>query len=128
MSVGEDAIRKLRTASNAAIAARDAEAVASFMAPEVVVRVSGGPVLRGRAANRAAFAAQMAEPAFRGYVRTTERVEAHADPLVLTERGRWVGRWQAAVGMHEQLGTYVAEWRHDGVGWLIHSETFVSNR
>jgi ketosteroid isomerase-like protein len=128
MSVGENAIRTLRTASNAAIAARDAEAVAGFMAPDVVVRVSGGPVLRGRAANRAAFAAQMAEPAFRGYVRTTERVEAHADPLVLTERGRWVGRWQAAVGVHEQLGTYVAEWRHDGVGWLIHSETFVSNR
>jgi ketosteroid isomerase-like protein len=128
MSAAEATVRRLRTASNAAIAARDAEAVAGFMAPDVIVRVSGGPVLRGRAANRAAFAQQMAEPTFRGYVRTTERVESHADPLVLTERGRWVGRWQAAAGMHEQLGTYVAEWRHDGVGWLIHTETYVSGR
>jgi hypothetical protein len=26
--------------------------------------------------------------------------------------------------MHEQGGSYVAEWRVSEMGWLIHSETF----
>jgi len=116
-------IRALREQSNQAIAAHDADHTVSFMAPDVVVGVAGGPILVGRQASRDAFAEQFADITFVTYVRTTEQVTL-ADPMRATERGRWVGRWRVKTGMHEQGGSYVAEWRVSKMGWLIHSETF----
>lgn len=116
-------IRALREQSNQAIAAHDADHTVSFMAPDAVVGVAGGPILVGRQASRDAFAEQFADTTFVTYVRTTEQVTL-ADPMRATERGRWVGRWRVKTGMHEQGGSYVAEWRVSEMGWLIHSETF----
>ncbi len=116
-------IRALREQSNQAIAAHDADHTVSFMAPDAVVGVAGGPILVGRQASRVAFAEQFADTTFVTYVRTTEQVTL-ADPMRATERGRWVGRWRVKTGMHEQGGSYVAEWRVSEMGWLIHSETF----
>ena len=117
-------IRALRGRSNAAIAARDADAVAAFMADDVTVAVAGGPVLAGRPANRDAFAAQMAEPGFGGYLRTPEQVLLVHDPLRATELGTWVGRWRVQGRVHEQRGSYRAEWVHTPMGWYIASETY----
>lgn len=122
--MGSDQIRALRAQSNQAIAAHDADRTVSFMAPDIVVGVAGGPTLTGRDASRVAFAEQFADRAFVTYVRTPEQVTL-ADPMRATERGRWVGRWRRMAGMHEQGGSYVAEWRFSEMGWLIHSETFV---
>ena len=123
MSV-EAQIRALREQSNSAIAAHDADRTVSFMAPDIVVGVAGGPTLTGLDASRAAFAEQFADKAFVTYVRTTEQVTL-ADPMRATERGRWVGRWRLKSGMHEQGGSYVAEWRFSEMGWLIYSEVFL---
>ncbi len=123
-STGASHIRALRAQSNQAIAAHDADRTVSFMAPDIVVGVAGGPTLTGRAASRAAFAEQFADRAFVTYVRTIEQV-TQADPMRATEHGRWVGRWRLASGMHEQGGNYTAEWRFSEMGWLIHSETFL---
>ena len=117
-------IRALRDQSNQAIAAHDADRTVSFMAPDIVVGVAGGPTLKGRDASRGAFAEQFADKSFVTYVRTIEQVTL-ADPMRATERGRWVGRWRLKSGMHEQGGSYVAEWRFSEMGWLIHSETFI---
>lgn len=121
---GDTQIRALREQSNQAIAAHDADRTVSFMAPDIAVGVAGGPTLTGRDASRAAFVEQFADTAFVTYVRTIEQVTM-VDPLRATERGRWVGRWRLKAGMHEQGGSYVAEWRFSEMGWLIHSETFV---
>lgn len=118
------AVRALRDASNAAIAARDAERVVSFMAPDVRVAVAGGPVLRGVEANRAAFAEQMADPAFRGYVRTPETISVSDDRTHAAERGTWVGRWQTRAGPLAQRGTYEAAWGLTPIGWRIVEETY----
>ena len=48
------AIRARRAESNQAIAQRDADRVVAVMLDDVSVSVAGGPVLTGRAANRAA--------------------------------------------------------------------------
>jgi ketosteroid isomerase-like protein len=117
-------IRALRAQSNQAIAAHDADRTVSFMAPDVVVGVAGGPTLKGRDASRAAFAEQFADRAFVTYERTIEQVTL-PDPMRATECGRWVGRWRLKTGLHEQEGSYVAEWRFSEMGWLIYSETFV---
>lgn len=119
-------IRALRKQSNAAIAALEPDYVVSFMADDVTVAVAGGPVLVGRVANREAFAAQMAEPGFSGYVRTPVQVLVEMDPLRASERGTWVGRWRVKGRVHEQHGTYTAEWHFTEVGWLIARETYQS--
>lgn len=121
---GDTQIRALRAQSNQAIAAHDAERTVSFMAPDIVVGVAGGPTLTGREASRVAFIEQFADRAFVTYVRTIEQV-TQVDPMHVTERGRWIGRWRLKTGLHEQGGRYVAEWRCSEMGWLIHSETFV---
>ena len=120
-----DRIRALRAQSNAAIAARDAERVVAFMLPDVSVRVAGGPLLTGREASRSAFAEQFAERGFRGYVREPEEVTVHEAASRATERGRWTGRWRSGLREDVVRGTYVAEWRHTEMGWLIQSETYV---
>ncbi|HEY0931669.1 MAG TPA: nuclear transport factor 2 family protein [Gemmatimonas sp.] len=117
-------VRALRQQSNDAIAVRDADRVVSFMDDAVEVSVAGGPVLRGAAANRDAFAQQMAERGFGGYVRTPAQVTTHDNPLRVEEQGEWVGRWRVNARQHEQRGTYSAEWRITPAGWRIVREIY----
>ncbi len=118
-------IRALRAQSNLAIAARDAWRVVSLMESDVIVRVAGGPALRGVEASRLAFVDQFAERSFRGYERVADTVDVDAAALTATERGHWVGRWQAGTRLQEQRGSYVAVWTRTALGWRIRSETFV---
>ncbi|MBC7564501.1 MAG: nuclear transport factor 2 family protein [Gemmatimonadaceae bacterium] len=124
MTTPADAIRTRRDASNAAIASRDAGAVVSCMTDDVTVAVAGGAVLVGRDASRRAFAEQMAEPGFRGYVRTPEEVDVTPDGRTATETGRWVGTWQVRLRLEHQRGTYVARWRCVDGTWFLASEIF----
>jgi ketosteroid isomerase-like protein len=119
-------IRARRAASNAAIAARDAAAVAAFMTEDVTVAVAGGPVLVGREANRRAFAEQMAAAGFLGYVRTPTTLEPGADPRTAIEQGTWEGRWRVGRRVERQRGTYSAEWRLVADVWCIASEVFMA--
>lgn len=124
MSTQQDAIRAVRAASNAAIAARDADYVVACMLDDVTVSVARGPVLQGREASRKAFAEQFAERAFSGYVREPTDIAIDATGLRATERGNWTGRWHHGLREETMRGTYVAEWRHTGFGWFIQSEVF----
>lgn len=117
-------IRALRKQSNAAINSLDANYVVSFMSDDIEVQVAGGPLLRGRAANREAWEAQMSEPGFGGYVRTPEHVQVNLDGRTATERGHWVGRWRQGGRSREQQGRYIAEWRLGALGWEIARETY----
>lgn len=94
------------------------------MHEDIEVAVAGGPILRGRIANRDAFAMQMAEPGFGGYVRTAERVIVHDGLLRASEYGHWVGRWTAKGRVHEQRGHYAAEWVFTPHGWRIVRESY----
>lgn len=117
-------IRSRRAESNAAIAARDAEAVVAVMSPDMTVAVAGGPRLIGRDAQRQAFAEQFADRAFRGYVRTPSSIVVHGGDALATEVGAWVGTWLQGFRTQEMRGSYVAEWRCvDGV-WSLRSEAF----
>jgi ketosteroid isomerase-like protein len=126
MSAPEADIRRLRAASNHAIAARNAEQVVAYMAPDVCVEVAGGHTLRGPEASRLAFAEQFSERAFGGYVREPTRIVVSEPPVTATERGQWTGRWQTKSGPVEQRGSYTAEWRVSEMGWLITREVYRS--
>ncbi|MCC7053266.1 MAG: nuclear transport factor 2 family protein [Gemmatimonadaceae bacterium] len=135
MSPPIDAIRARRAASNAAIAARDPDATAAIMHPDVIVSVAGGPVLRGRQHSRDAFAQQFADRSFRGYVREPATITIDAPPgqagtrrgdgLHATETGRWRGSWLRGIARTEMRGTYVAQWCQVHDTWLVESEVFV---
>ena len=149
----EDAIRAVRAASNAAIAARDADRVVACMLDDVTVSVAHGPVLQGREASRAAFAAQFGDRAFVGYVREATDIvidavpmratevratevratevratEVRATEVRATERGRWTGRWRHGTTEQVMRGTYEARWRHTEFGWFIESEVFTTSQ
>lgn len=125
MNPSQNAIRFTRAASNAAIAARDAERVVACMLEDVTVSVARGPVLKGREASRVAFAEQFADRAFAGYLREpTDIVIEPSSPTRATERGRWTGRWRRGASEETMRGTYVAEWRLTELGWFIQSEVF----
>ena len=126
MSNSDDTIRAVRAASNAAIAARDADRVVACMLSEVTVSVARGPVLHGREASLIAFAEQFADRAFLGYVREPTDIVVDAGTRA-TERGRWTGRWRHSNTEQVMRGTYVAEWRHTELGWFIQSEVFTSS-
>ena len=117
-------IRALRKQSNAAIDARDPDYVVSFMTDDVVVEVAGGLSLKGRAANRDAFAEQMEEKGFGGYRRSPVLVVVAPDGRTATENGTWIGRWRMGARAHEQQGSYTATWRLTDAGWMIATETY----
>jgi ketosteroid isomerase-like protein len=121
-------IRALRAESNAAIGARDVEAVVALMVEQITVSVAGGPTLVGRDASRVAFVEQFADPAFRGYVREPSTITVHDPPITATEQGRWVGRWQRGLRREELRGVYAAVWNRSDAGarWQLASEVFVS--
>jgi ketosteroid isomerase-like protein len=118
-------IRALRRQSNAAIASLDANYVLSFMSDDVEVHVAGGPVLRGKAANRDAWEKQMGETGFGGYVRTPESVTIAEDGRRASESGHWVGRWRVKGRSHVEEGRYTADWQLGALGWEIIKEVFV---
>ena len=122
-----EVIRARRAQSNAAIAARDADATVALMMDDVMVAVAGGPVLTGRAASRAAFAEQFRDPGFGGYVRQPDRIALGSSSMSATETGRWTGTWGAGLRRQQMGGTYVAEWTYTMLGWFIQSEVFASS-
>ena len=126
MKSQQDAIRAVRAASNAAIAARDSDCVVACMLEDVTVSVAGGPVLQGREASRVAFAEQFADRRFVGYVREATDIVVDAGTRA-TERGRWAGRWLHGKVEQVMRGTYEAVWRHTELGWFIESEVFTSS-
>lgn len=118
-------IRSLRAASNAAIAAHDAAAVASFFDEDYVITISTGAIERSRQAASESFAAHFARFPDVVYVRTPkEIVVSEAYPLAF-ESGTWVGSRTDANGPLENGGKYTASWRKVDGTWKIHSELFV---
>lgn len=114
-------VRSARVAQNAAIAARNADSVASFWIDDVAVTAGLGYVLRGRTAYRAAFG----HDAPMLYSRIPERIEVSQNWPLAWEEGRWTA---TATGQKEPImaGRYSAQWVKQNGRWLIRSEVFVA--
>lgn len=118
MTAPEDAIRARRRLTNRLIAAREAERLRPFFAPEMTLIAGDGALITGADAVVAAFAAQFREPGFTPYLRTTGSVELDAAGMRAAEAGRWTGGGHA--------GTYLACWRKVTGQWVLESELFVT--
>jgi len=119
------AIRMVREASNAAIAAHDTSGIGATMAEDIHVVSSTGDRRSGRAAYMGILAETFrARPDVR-WVRTPADVRVHEPWGTAAEEGRWVGTWTDADGPVRVEGTYFARWRLEEAGWRIEAETFV---
>ena len=118
-------IRAARERSNAAIAAHDMAGIAREWMPEVSVLSSTGKQTSGRDANQANLARQFELRPDTKYIRTASSIEVFAAWGVAAERGDWVGTWTEPDGPLVIGGTYQAQWRQLGGGWLIAAELFV---
>ena len=115
-------IRNARLTQNAAIAARDADSVATFWTEDVAVTAGLGFALRGREAYRAAFG----HDAPMLYTRTPDKIVVSKQWPLAWEEGTWIGRAGAGQAPATISGEYSAQWVKQGERWLIRSELFVA--
>ena len=124
----EQAIRRRRAASNAAIARHDTAGIGAVMADSVIVVTSRSAQQVGRAANMASFAEQFRTRRDVVYERTPQQVRIYDPWGMASESGRWTGSWTDSDGKIRIGGSYFAKWRLKNGSWLIESETYVPDR
>lgn len=121
-SADEAAIRTARLAQNAAIAAQDADSVASFWTEDVAVTAGLGFVLRGRDAYKSAFG----HDAPMVYKRSPERIIVSTKWPLGWEEGTWTGSPSIGQQGGNLGGRYSAQWVKENGRWQIRSELFVA--
>jgi ketosteroid isomerase-like protein len=113
-------IKRLRAASNAAIARHDAVGAAAHLSDDAQVLTSGDTRIDGRAAMIKAFERAFGDANFVTYVRRPERVTIHCDGGVAAEYGHWT----AVRRNRHRGGLYLARWARTPEGWSVRSETY----
>jgi ketosteroid isomerase-like protein len=124
----EQAIRRLRAGSNAAIAKHDTGGIGAILADNVVVVTSNSVHGIGRATNLQRFADQFRTRPDVVYERTPEQVRVYVPWGMASESGRWFGSWTDSDGKIQISGIYFAKWRLRNGSWLVESETYVPER
>jgi ketosteroid isomerase-like protein len=121
-------IRRIRAASNEAIARHDTAGIGAVLAPHAVIVSSNSAQSLGRQAMLVRFAEQFAARPDVRYRRTPVEVRVFAPWGMASEIGEWSGSWSEQDGKVAIGGRYFAKWRRLGGRWLIESETFVPER
>lgn len=119
-------IAALREQSNAAIAARDLDGVMVAVSAKAVMVEGGGGVMTGRAAIRAAWKAQFADPSWLSYVRTPAEIRVAETGDRAAESGDWVGRFRVGGSETRLSGRYFVHWVQTGGEWRVMAETYVT--
>lgn len=119
-------IRALRDQSNAAIAARDLDGVMASVGARTVMVEGGGGVMTGRAAIRAAWKAQFADPSWIAYVRTPDEIRVAQAGDRAAESGDWLGRFRVGASEGRLSGRYFVHWVLNGGEWRVLAETYVT--
>lgn len=122
LAARENAIREARLAQNTAIAARDADSVATFWTDDVSVTAGLGFVLRGREAYKTAFG----HDAPMLYSRVPEKIVVSNKWPLAWEEGVWTGTATAPQSDQNLGGRYAAQWVNENGRWRIRSELFVA--
>ncbi|HSR14412.1 MAG TPA: nuclear transport factor 2 family protein [Gemmatimonadales bacterium] len=121
----EEVIRAARAASNRAIAAHDADALAVTWMEDYHITPSTSDLLAGREANRRLFVELFRSRPDVVYVRTPDSVAVNRSWAVAAEQGHWTGQWTQAGASIRIGGSYYAQWRKSDGRWLIQAEVFV---
>lgn len=120
------AIRLRRARFNQALAEADLNAIASILAPNVIlVAGTDSAVISGRKAQLATWKRDFAMAERSIYVRTPETVIVSPIWPLTFEYGEWRGT-SAADGTTTASGTYTAKWRQFGPEWLVEAELYLT--
>jgi len=126
----EAAIRAERAATNASIAAHDADAFAAFFEDDYIITYGSSGKELNRPQEMESIHQMFRERPDVLYVRTPTVIEISSALPLAMEQGTWVGTWTDENGAVEYSGSYAAGWRKtdgtDGPKWKIHSELFVT--
>jgi ketosteroid isomerase-like protein len=131
MSSDGKEIRRVRAASNAAIARHDVTALPATWVADIHVTASSGRVFTTSEEVTKAFAGAFSDPTFVTYVRTPRTVEVDQSATFAAESGEWIGRWQKDDGEMNVRGVYLAQWKNEAgkpadSHWRIRSELYVA--
>ena len=122
----EAAIRAERAASNASIAAHDADAFAAFFDDDYIITYGSSGKELHRPQEVESMHQMFRERPDVLYVRTPTVIEISGALPLAMEQGTWVGTWTDENGAVEYRGSYAAGWRKSNDKWKIHSELFVT--
>ena len=119
------AIRSLRAANNAAIAAHDLKGFTPMFAEDAVFVWSNGSSAVGRSGLEARFSGDFADPAFVTYIRTPGAVALSDTGQRAVEHGTWVAIKREPRGETRYGGDYAAHWARTPQGWRVRGELYV---
>ena len=117
-----DDLQSRRESYNAAIAAHDADKIASHLTDDYEVTTSTGQIRKGRDASRAAWHAHFSADPTVTFVRTPDEFAVDGDTA--TERGTWTGSYALSCRLQELRGSYTAVWRRVDDEWFVATERF----
>ena len=120
------AIKAARLQQNAAIAAFQAEAVASYWTDDVTICRGLGVQVAGKAAYRKLFEEDRLSSNVLVYQRLPDAIEVSAIWPLAYESGVWAGHQGSATGPVVISGRYSAQWVKRGGRWLIRGEVYVA--
>lgn len=120
------AIRLRRASFNQALADRDVNAIAPFLAQNaVLVTGTDSAVLACRKAQLQAWKREFSAPSPTLYLRTTDSIIASPVEPVALEHGQWKGT-DTATGHVLASGSYAAKWRLIASLWVIEAEIYLT--
>ena len=118
----EAEIRAARAAYNAAITARDPDAIVACLADDYGLTTSAGETLRGRETLLEHWRRKFERDADVVYFRRPARIDV--DGGEADERGTWAGHYTAHGARVDVAGSYTARWSRVDGRWLLAAETF----
>ncbi|MCC5926560.1 MAG: nuclear transport factor 2 family protein [Bacteroidetes bacterium] len=123
---GEDSIRAVREASNAALKALDEEANFEFLTDDVLITTGNGTLLCGKDELKAFIeSAADAEPMY--WIRTPDEIIVNEYRGLAWETGIWHGYYANDPNEENPIfyGNYAAQWIRVSGEWKIQSQLFV---
>ena len=121
-----DAIRSLRTQSNAAIARHDVKGIVALLDVEYQITTGSGSFFQDRSADSTAWAMEFARAADLVNVRTPTSIDVSSSGSRAAEIGTWTASWSTPAGLRKAGGRYAAYWSLVNGSWRIRSELFVT--
>ena len=115
-------IRAARAAYNAAIAARDVDAIVACFADDYALTTSAGETLRGRASLLEHWRRKFERDADVVYFRRPATIAMNGDRV--DERGTWAGHYTAHGARVDVAGSYTAQWVPIDGRWRLAAELF----
>lgn len=123
----EQAIRDLVRRWDAAIAAKDLDAVAGMYMEDAVLMPPNAPLVRGRAAIRSGWSDMFQTPGFSLSV-TPTTVDVAASGDMAEEVGTWRFSGETPQGPMSDEGKYVVVWKKVDGEWKVSSDIFNSDK